>query len=139
MRIGVTSQNFRTITGHAGKTRKFLVFSVPDGKTIREEERLDLPKEMSMHEYRGDDHPIFDLDILITGGCGKGFRNRLNSHNVKVITTGETLPMKAVGLLIDGKPLKPAEEHNHDHHHESSNTSGIKVTNPTATKVTLDI
>ncbi len=26
MRIGVTSQNFRTITGHAGKTRRFLIF-----------------------------------------------------------------------------------------------------------------
>jgi hypothetical protein len=26
MRIGVTSQNFRTITGHAGKTRRFLVY-----------------------------------------------------------------------------------------------------------------
>ena len=26
MKIGITSQNFRTITGHAGKTRRFLVF-----------------------------------------------------------------------------------------------------------------
>jgi len=30
MRIGVTSQNFRTITGHAGKTRRFLVFESPE-------------------------------------------------------------------------------------------------------------
>ena len=28
MRIGVTSQNFRTITGHAGKTRRFLIYDV---------------------------------------------------------------------------------------------------------------
>ena len=128
MKIGVTSQNFRTITGHAGKTRRFLIFSVSDGKIIKEEERLDLPKEMSMHEYRGNEHPIFDFDILITGGCGKGFRNRLSSHNVNVITTGETHPMTAVGLLVDGKPLKPAEPHDHDHQHGEAKVPDINIT-----------
>lgn len=48
MKIGVTSQNFKTITGHAGKTRSFLVFSRDgEGKAI-EIDRLDLPKELSV-------------------------------------------------------------------------------------------
>ena len=46
MKIGVGSQNFRTITGHAGKTRRFLIYEAGQAG-IREIERLDLPKEMS--------------------------------------------------------------------------------------------
>ena len=33
MRIAVASQNFRTVTGHAGKSRRFLVFDVAPVRT----------------------------------------------------------------------------------------------------------
>ena len=36
MRIAVTSQNFRTVTGHAGKARRFLVFDVLNDRSITE-------------------------------------------------------------------------------------------------------
>ncbi len=49
MKVGVTSQNFRTITGHAGKTRRFIIYEA-DNEGIKEVERLDLPKEMAMHK-----------------------------------------------------------------------------------------
>lgn len=39
MKIAVTSQNFRTVTAHAGKTRRFLVFDIPSGDSPREVER----------------------------------------------------------------------------------------------------
>ena len=43
MRIGVTSQNFRTITAHAGRARRFMIFEdFPDGQ-IQETGKLDLP------------------------------------------------------------------------------------------------
>jgi len=112
MKIGVTSQNFRTITGHAGKTRRFLVYE--SGKAeIRELERLDLPKEMSMHAFRGDQHPLDDLDLLITGGAGQGFIRRMAAKGVRVITTAETDPMKAVSDLAAGRPLPPPVPHEH--------------------------
>jgi hypothetical protein len=44
MRIAVSSQNFRTITGHAGKSRRFIVYHAKPGETPQELERLDLPK-----------------------------------------------------------------------------------------------
>ena len=31
MRIAVTSQNFKTITGHAGKSRRFLIYDLEPG------------------------------------------------------------------------------------------------------------
>ncbi|HAF55643.1 MAG TPA: nitrogen fixation protein, partial [Thauera sp.] len=44
MRIAITSQNFRTVTAHAGKARRFLVFDLSCPCLPREIERLDLPK-----------------------------------------------------------------------------------------------
>ena len=98
MKIGITSQNFRTITGHAGKTRRFLIYTVdPETKKIAEPERLDLPKEMSLHAYNSPEpHPVEQLDVLITAGCGEGFRQRMARHNVHVVVTTETDPETAV-------------------------------------------
>jgi predicted Fe-Mo cluster-binding NifX family protein len=113
MRIGVTSQNFRTITGHAGKTRRFLVYEA-DGETEpREVERLDLPREMSLHEYHGDDHPIYGLDAVITASCGSGFVQRLGRRGVKVVATSEQDPAAAAAALAAGRPLPAADPHDH--------------------------
>jgi len=112
MKIGVSSQNFRTITGHAGKARRFFVFEQKDG-IIHELERIDLPKEMAMHGYAGDDHPLFDLDVLVTAGCGAGFINRLARHQVQVIPTSETDPKKAVETLFAGEALPAPVPHEH--------------------------
>ena len=115
MKIGITSQNFRTITGHAGKTRRFLIFAGEPGGEPRELDRWDLPREMSMHEFRGTDHPLFGLDVLITGGAGQGFVNRLGMQGVQVLTTAETDPLTAVRKVLAGEPLPPAAPHQHHH------------------------
>jgi predicted Fe-Mo cluster-binding NifX family protein len=112
MKIGVTSQNFRTITGHAGKTRRFLVYESRQSE-IRELERLDLPKEMSMHEFRGDRHPLDSFDVLITASCGQGFVQRMGAKGVRVIATGETDPMKAVTAVVAGADLPTPLPHEH--------------------------
>lgn len=107
MKIGVSSQNFRTITGHAGKGRRFFVYQVDADGEIHEQERLDLPKEMAMHTFAGDDHPLDRLDVLITGGCGQGFVRKMAARGVRVVPTGETDPLRAVRLLASGAPLAP--------------------------------
>ena len=112
MKIGVSSQNFRTITGHAVKARRFFVFEQQVQK-LSELDRIDLPKEMSMHEYHGENHPVYELDILVTSGCGQGFVKRMNSHNVQVIATAETDPKIAVKKLLAGKSLSSAAPHEH--------------------------
>lgn len=127
MKIGITSQNFRTITGHAGKSRRFLVYSVSDTGEVKEEERLDLPKEMSMHEFRGVDHPLFELDVLITGGCGQGFARRMASNDVRVITTAEEDPLTAMDKLIKGETLAPAVPHSHDHKGSTAPSFQVKI------------
>ncbi len=116
MRIGVTSQNFRTITAHAGRARRFIIFEdLLDGQ-IQETGKLDLPKEMSIHEYpRNAVHPIDSLDVLITGSCGEGFQRKMADRGVRVVVTSETDPMAAIAALLSGAPLPPAtEEDDHD-------------------------
>jgi predicted Fe-Mo cluster-binding NifX family protein len=108
MRIAITSQNFRTITGHAGKTRRFLIFEAGEDIEPGEPERLDLGRDMSLHEYHGDDHPIFSVDVVITAGCGHGFVQRLAHHGVRVIATSERDPLAALSAVVAGESLPPA-------------------------------
>ncbi len=118
MRIGVTSQNYRTITAHAGRARRFVIFEdSPDGQ-IQETGKLDLPMEMSIHEYpRHSAHPIDGLDVLITASCGDGFMRKLGERGIRVVVTSETDPIAAVKAVLSGAPLPPAapeEEDDHD-------------------------
>lgn len=120
MRIAVTSQNFRTITPHAGKTRRFLVYEVDGDDEPVETGRLDLDKMMTIHEFHGNDaaHPLDEMDVLITGSAGAGFVQRLHSRGVQVVQTGEKDPMQAIADLRNGQ-IKPTDPHscNHHHHH----------------------
>ncbi len=113
MKIAVTSQNFRTVTGHAGKTRRFLIYTDDGQGQAVEVDRLYLPKEMSMHEFRGDSHPIQAADVLITAGCGEGFARRLAQMGIQVVATGETDPQTAAQAVLDGRPLPPPAPHEH--------------------------
>ncbi len=115
MKIGVTSQNFRTITGHAGSARRFMIFEA-SGAEVIETGKLDLPLEMSLHEHpTGAAHPIDGFDVLITGGCGEGFLHKLSVRGVKVVLTSETDPRAAAAAVAAGAPLPPTapEEDGH--------------------------
>jgi predicted Fe-Mo cluster-binding NifX family protein len=118
MKIAITSQNFSTITQHAGKTRRFLIYEQdPASGEVKQRARLDLPKEMSMHEFSGEEHPIFEMDYLITGSGGQGFVQRMANAGVTVLITSEQDPLTAVTAVIEGKPLPPPAPHDHDKHH----------------------
>jgi predicted Fe-Mo cluster-binding NifX family protein len=127
MRIGVTSQNFRTITAHGGKARRFLIYRhMTDGRIV-EEDRLDLPMEMSIHEFsRNAAHPIDGLDVLITGSCGDGFKQKLAARGIRVVVTSETDPEAAVAAVLTGAPLPPSavEEEAEGHGGCGCNCSG---------------
>lgn len=115
MRIAVSSQNFRTITGHAGKTRRFLIYSIAAGSEPSEVERLDLPKDLTLHEYHGPDHPLYQrqLDAVLTASAGEKFIERMNRHGIEVITTAESDIQAALQAIAAGEPLPPAKPHAH--------------------------
>lgn len=65
MLIAVTSQNRRTVTEHAGRCRKFRIFTVEQGR-VSGEEWLELAKEQAFHGYPAHQpHPgVFPLPMV---------------------------------------------------------------------------
>ncbi|MCK9389245.1 MAG: nitrogen fixation protein [Sulfuritalea sp.] len=116
MRIAITSQNFRTVTGHAGRARRFIVFDADGIAPPREVERLDLDANMAIHgfDHRAR-HPLDDMDVLITGGAGEGFVRHLAARGVRVVATGESDPLLAVQAFLAGRTRSASEGCNHDH------------------------
>lgn len=123
MRIAVTSRNFKTVTGHAGKTRRFLIYEAQPRSEPVEVERLDLPREMSFHEFAGGPHPVDGVRALLTGGAGDGFVRKLAARGIRVFVTGETDPVRAVKGFVQGRVPAPVQ-HQHDHHDGSDDPAG---------------
>ena len=101
MRLAVASQNFLTVTPHADKTRRFVVYAVEPFQEPVEVDRLDLPKEMTLQKFHGDHgHPLYAVDVLIAGSFGEGFGRRMAKHGVIARCTKESDPGKAVGEFL---------------------------------------
>lgn len=97
MKIAVTSQNFRTVTPHAGRTRRFLVYRAEPAGEPGEIDRLDLPKELAMHEFHQDGpHPLNTVDVIIAGSFGDGFARRMARRGIRAVTTEKADPKEAV-------------------------------------------
>ena len=127
MRISVTSQNFRTITPHAGVTRRFIVYEGEPGEVPREVDRLDLPKELAIREFaRQGQHPLDNVDAVIVGSAGPGFLRRLAARGVEAIVTSETDPLTAVTKYLAGT-LTPGEPNEANETANSSDCYGVRL------------
>ena len=130
-KIAVTSQNFRTITGHAGKARRFIIYEVKGPGEVEEVEQMDLPKTMSMHNtLDASPHPLDEMDALITGGAGEGFVRKMARRGVRVYRTSASDPLQAAISLAAGEELPPPEladghdGHSHSHSHSHGHGGG---------------
>ena len=119
MKIAITSQNFRTVTGHAGKTRRFLVYNGTTAVDMTEVERLDLPAEMAFHGFAGGAHPVDGVEVLVTASAGEGFCRKMAERGIRVVTTAETDPRQAAIAVVTDQVI-PAAAHDacdcHGHH-----------------------
>lgn len=103
MRIAVGSQNLRTVTPHAGRTRRFLVFDVGPGGEPIENGRLDLAKDLAMHDWHGaGPHPLDSFAVVISGSFGPGFARRMAARGIAVVPTRQTDPLAAVKEYLAG-------------------------------------
>lgn len=115
MKIAVTSQNRKTITGHAGKCRKFWIYDIEDKKIVNKT-LLELALEQSFHEsHVAGPHPLDGTSVLISGGAGQGLIRRLNTMGIQGLVTQETDPDAAVAAYLDGT-LKLGQSECHDGH-----------------------
>ena len=106
MKVAVVSEDFRTLTGRAGRARRFLLFEADEGRPPQLETRVELPAECpTYHDLHEDDETPHPLDgmVLITNEAGEGFRERLAKRGTQVHITSERDPSTAVALLLEGK------------------------------------
>ena len=125
MLIAVTSQDyFRTVTPHAGKTRRFILFEADPSGSIREIERLELPEGMTFHDFAGGPHPLDRADVILTGSAGPGFVRKLATRGVAVRLSRQHEPIEAVRDYLatgaidpSGKECADCGDHGHPHDH----------------------
>jgi|SRR5690554_6006884 len=100
MKIAVTSQNRRAVTGHAGRCRRFWIFTVEDG-AITDKTLLELSKEESFHDSDGSaPHPLDEVDVLLTGGMGSGLAQCLARKEIRALVTQAEDPDEAVQAFL---------------------------------------
>jgi len=119
MKIAVTSQNRKTVTGHAGKCRKFWIYDV-EGCEVKDKRLLELPIEQSFHESSPHTpHPLDEVNVLISGGMGSGLQGRLKQKGILAVSTAETDVERAVAEWLNGtlKELPPGHLHDHGRGH----------------------
>ena len=135
MKIAVTSQNFRTVTGHAGRARRFLIYDAEPGAEPLEVARLDLPKELAMHEFHGaGPHPIDGVDVILSQGFGDGFARRAATRGIVAFATDKADPVEAVQAYLareQTEPQAPAARSpgcgpGHAHAHRHQHGHGVK-------------
>lgn len=97
MRIAVASSDFRKVTGHAGRSRRFLLFEVAEDGAVAEPTRIELEPELVFHHFKDDrPHPLDGITALLTLSAGEGFLKHMAGRGVEAVQTAETDPAKAV-------------------------------------------
>ncbi len=104
MRIAVTSQDFRSVTGHAGRARRFIVFEADGKGAPKEIERLKLDPGMEIHGFdQRAAHPLDAVEVLVTAGSGQGFVRHMAARGVQVVATSERDPAQAIEVFLAGR------------------------------------
>lgn len=122
--VAITSQNRKSITGHAGRCRNFFVYTIENDSIVKKE-LLELTSGETLHEVFHGIKPthsvLFDVDILLTGGIGNGAIQKLAINNVTCYTVQEKDPDEAINKLMKGvlEVVAPVS-HKYDcgHHHD---------------------
>ncbi len=110
MLIAVASQDFATVTGHAGQARRWLLFEAGPAGPAGEPRRIELTRDQVFHHWTDQgSHPLDGIAAIIATSAGDSFLNRMGKRGVAVVLTGEAEPARAVaawaaGIVVPPKP-----------------------------------
>lgn len=98
MRVAVATPDFKTVGGHAGQARRWLVFDAEPGLPPTQTGQVELSKEQVFHHWRDEAgaHPLDGIAAVIAASAGDGFLRRMDKRGVATVLTGETDPVAAV-------------------------------------------
>ena len=117
MKIAVSSQNKTTLTGHLGRCRTFWIYDAA-GTTIQDKQLLQITKDQSFHESSPKAaHPLDTVQVLISGGIGRGLARRLEAKGIQPLITAETdLDAAVMAYLTDTLVVMTPDEHHQVEH-----------------------
>jgi predicted Fe-Mo cluster-binding NifX family protein len=107
MKIAIAvKEDFSVVSGHAGKTRTWLVYDCAPGAATPPPARVVLAHEQLPHYFKDDGpHPLDGVEIVVAGSCGDGFVRHMNGRGAQVLLTGETDPARALANILAGEAL----------------------------------
>lgn len=109
MRIAVATADFTKVAGHAGRARKWLVYTVANGEAAATPERVELASDAVFHYAAdGQAHPLDGVDAVIAQSAGDGFLRNMEKRGIRPVLTAEADPAKAVRDLL-AETLAPAK------------------------------
>jgi len=129
MKIAVSSQDKAHITGHLGHCRKFWIYNL-EADQVQGKDLFELTKDQIFHESSPQQtHPLDGVEVLISGGMGRGLARRLETMGIVPIITPETDPDAAIsayraGTLAVTTLEDHAQHHDHDHGHDQGHGHG---------------
>ena len=113
IRIAVASRDGKTVAGHIGKCRDWILFEVcQDAETpapvVHELERVSLPKELVFHHYKDDQpHPLGTCNVVIGASAGESFVSKMAWRGMDAVLTAETNPAAAALAYAQHKLVPP--------------------------------
>lgn len=109
MKIAMPTRDGKTVAGHAGKARSWLIFDLGAGvgpEGLPEPAQIELAKDEVFHEFSDDrPHPLDGVELVVAGSAGDGFVRHLKKRGAEVVLTGETDPSEALRRLARGEAL----------------------------------
>jgi len=109
MKIAIATSNFTAVSGHAGKTRQWLVYDLTGyhpNETLPAPQRITLEKHQVLHTFAdAGPHPLDGVDSVLAASAGEGFIRHMKKRGSKVLVTGGTDPTMAIACILAGEAL----------------------------------
>ena len=110
MKIAIATKDWRTVSGHAGQARCWLIYDLAPGLergALPAPERVELAKEQVLHHFRDEGpHPLDGVEVVVAGSAGDGFVRHMQKRGAQVLLTGETEPSAALPAFSPEKPCR---------------------------------
>ena len=109
MKIAIPTQDWLSISGHAGKAQRWLLYDLAGLRVdapLPPATRVELTREQLPHYFKDDGpHPLDRVELVVAGSAGDGFIRHMKKRGTDVLLTGETDPATALLLLARGDAL----------------------------------
>jgi predicted Fe-Mo cluster-binding NifX family protein len=123
-KIAVTSEDKKSMRGHAGQCKNYTIYTVNDDGQYEKEFVELAPNETLKFTFHADksENPtnyLFGMDLLLTTHIGLNGVNNLARNGVKALLVKEAASTdEVIEKLINGTlEIYEAMPHNHDHNH----------------------